>query len=264
MFAIVRFLNTIVLWLDDEPSVASGRDSDGDGDGMIRVEGVSTDFSLFLSDGSTVRQAGVIEGQGDGTRYVLVEWIEKHSQTTSILVRINVQESVPVASVGHAQVNDVTVEDSTVLLIPRNNLCDSLFGGIVIVESRSAITGLHTSSVVLHHVCAVLCEMLAKRLEGCSFASSVVLDKWSETPERTDGSFPRTVVVYLPGVYYLPLAWERPVGLAVSYANLGGSVEKVVVGDVDVDTLRTHPVVEIRDAVELVPLRVSKSLMAGV
>ena len=69
MFAIVRFLNTIVLWLDDEPSVASGRDSDGDGDGMIRVEGVSTDFSLFLSDGSTVRQAGVIEGQGDGTRY---------------------------------------------------------------------------------------------------------------------------------------------------------------------------------------------------
>ena len=83
LFAIVRFLNTIVLWLDDEPSVASGRDSDGDGDGMIRVEGVSTDFSLFLSDGSTVRQAGVIEGQGDGTRYVLVEWIENTANTTA-------------------------------------------------------------------------------------------------------------------------------------------------------------------------------------
>ena len=262
--ATTRFRKAVGLWLDDVPCIASGRDSDGERDGMIRVEGVSTDFSLFLSDVRAARQPGVVEGQGDGARYLLVERIEKHRQAASVLVRVDVQDSVPVASIGLAQVNDVAVEDSTILFVPRNNLSDSLFGGVVIVETRTAVTSLHAGSVVLHHVSSVLREVLAERLEGCRFAPTVVLDERGETPERADGSFPRTVVVYLPGVNYLPLARERPVRLAVSYAHLRGSVEEVVVGDVEVDALRAQPMVEVRDAVELVPLRVGKSLVAGV
>ena len=53
-------------------------------------------------------------------------------------------DTVPVLSVGTAQVDDIGIEYLTVFFIESNPLVDQFFGRFRIIEARTTVTGLHT------------------------------------------------------------------------------------------------------------------------
>ena len=62
----------------------------------------------------------------------------------------------------------------------------------------------------------------------------------------------------------LAVTRQRPVGLAVADAHLGRTVKEVIVGHIQVDAVGKHPVIELGNLIELIPLRVVETLVVGV
>ena len=98
---------------------------------------------------------------------------------------------------------------------------------------------------------------------GCRTAS-VILHQGDKTPQRGRQAFPSAVVVELTGVDELTVSRKRPIHLPVTDAHLGGAVEEIVVGHVHVDALLAHPLIQLGNLVELIPLRVCKPAMMRV
>ena len=103
--------------------------------------------------------------------------------------------------------------------------------------------------------------MVFERFEGGRRSSALIFHKGHEAPEGRGGTLEGAVVVELTRMDKLAFAGERPVGLAVADAHLGGAVEEVKIGHVEINAVLAHPVIKGGDGLELVPLRVVQAFM---
>lgn len=211
-------------------------------------------MAVLLAEYGMAGESGVVERQMDGACDGLGQRVVEHSEGTLRQRGVDVHQSVPVACIRTPQMDDVAVEDLPVLLIPADDVAYGLPCLLSVVETRAAVACLHAAAVVLEHQGLIDIEMLAEWLDGGCRASAMILSEGHEAPATGLRTFPCAVVVELTGVDDLSIAGQRPVDFLVADAGLGGAVEPVEVGDVEIDSLLAHAVVEADDLLVLVPL----------
>ena len=129
------------------------------------------------------------------------------------------QQSIPVTCIWLSQMNDITIQNPTIFLIPIYNFHYHPFGFRSIIQTRSTITGLHSCSIVLKHQHFILIQMFTQWFKSSSLASPMIFNQWNKTPKRRRNTFPGTIVIQLTGMNQLPVTRQRPVYLPIANSN---------------------------------------------
>ena len=147
------------------PCVAIGRDGHGKDDRIIVVETITARAPVLSADDGVAGESRVVKRQTDCAGNGFGQGVVEHGKATLGESGINVNEPVPVARIGTAQMDDVAVEDVAMLLVPADDVAHSLARLFRIVQTRATITSLHAAAVVLEHQRLVDIEMLAEGLD---------------------------------------------------------------------------------------------------
>ncbi|MNV16201.1 hypothetical protein D3C71_1069560 [compost metagenome] len=84
------------------------------------------------------------------------------------------QKAIPIAAICTAQVDQVGIKDRTVFFIPLDHINHCLLGLLRIIETGTAVAGLHPSTIVLHHQLLIILPMLMQWFQYRLFSSSLI------------------------------------------------------------------------------------------
>ncbi len=197
--------------------------------------------------------SAVVEGDTyrglDGMR----EGVIDHGHGRGIEVWDHLEPSVPIAAVGAAQGDEVTVEDGAVFFIELNPAGDHGAGSVRIIEAWATEAGLDTGTEEVGEAAFVVVEVFCQGFDGGGCAAAVVFGQRDEHPSHGGGFEAGAIEDILAFDDFLLGSGEGPVGFAVAHAGFTGAMGEVPVGDIEVDALASAPLVEGGDSLPLFP-----------
>ena len=137
-----------------------GRNLDRQSDAVLPVQFVFFGFAFLLTDARGIRKAGMVKRQGQGPFHRLIQRVIDDGQRPVPELRIDMQETIDVPSVGPAQMNEVRLKNVAVFFEPTDPFLHDGFGGVRVVETRAAVAGLDAGAEIVGQVRFVSIEMI--------------------------------------------------------------------------------------------------------
>ena len=110
---------------------------------VLGVEGEGLGWLVGEVGGGGLAEAGVVEGDAEGAGDGGGEWVVEAGHALVGAGGVGVEDAVPIAAVGAAEVDDgAVVEDGAMLFVEGDPAGDEFFGFWGVVEARAAVAGL--------------------------------------------------------------------------------------------------------------------------
>src|SRR6185369_9701548 len=103
------------------------------------------------------------------------------------------QPAVPISAIGSAEVEEVAIQDSAVMLIKIHPRIHERFSLLLIIKARPAVTRLNAGAEEIRQARLVMRQVLFERFDRRRPASPLVFGERDEHPAHAWCLFPGTV-----------------------------------------------------------------------